>query len=206
MPPPRGSVHHPSKIDKIPYDAPLTFPLPTKEWTESHGGRRNNRTEKLTSKDVPPIDLRGKWILISGANNGIGKEAAFTFAAWGANLVLACREPRASEGHPLKAVEGCIAAARNNGHADSVVEWWRYDATDLASVDALARRWLDTGRVLDVLCNNAGVGASPSLDSSKPWLTGDGFEFVHQVSFESVQTDQHFSGILRTHEIHETRC
>lgn len=174
------SVHQPSEIDKIAYDAPLTFELPTKEWTETRGGRRNNRTQTLTDADVPPVDLTGKWILISGANNGIGKEAALTFASWGANIVLACRDPRSSEGHPLEAVDACKALAKSNGHL-STIEWWKYDATDLSTVDALAQRWLDTGRPLDVLCNNAGVGSSPSMTATVS-LTKDGFEFVHQVS------------------------
>lgn len=168
------------EIDKIPYDAPLSFPEPSKAWTDAMGGRSNNRTETLTESDVPRVNLTGKWIIISGGNNGIGREAALTFAEWGANLVLACREPRSHEYHPLTTVEDCKARANSNGHK-STIEWWQYDAADLASVEALARRWLATDRPLDVLCNNAGVGSSPGGDS-KVFLTKDGFEFVHQVS------------------------
>ena len=93
-----------SNLERIAYDAPLTFQLPTQAWTSAMGGRPNNRTETLTERDVPPVDLTGKWILISGANNGIGKEAAITFASWGADLVLACREPRSNECHPMDVV------------------------------------------------------------------------------------------------------
>lgn len=171
----------PGEIDKIPYDAPLSFDLPAKEWTEAKGGRPNNRTETLTEADVPPVDLTGKWILISGANNGIGKEAALTFASWGANLILACKDPRATEGHPLEAVDGCKARAKANGHA-STIEWWKYDAADLASVEALAQRWLDTGRPLDILCNNAGVASTPAGNNTV-FKTKDGFEFIFQVSW-----------------------
>ena len=143
------------------------------------GGRPNNRTETLTEKDVPPIDLTDKWVLISGANNGIGKEAAITFASWGANLILACREPASHEGHPIDAVEQCKAAAKANRHI-SDIEWWKLDCADLASVEALAKRWLDTGRPLDILCNNAGVGSSPGGENTV-FKTKDGFEFIHQV-------------------------
>lgn len=169
-----------SEIDKIPYDAPLSFELPSKQWTAAKGGAPNNRTETLTETDVPPIDLTGKWILISGANNGIGKEAALTFASWGANIVLACRDPRPSEGHPLDAVDACKALAQSKGHK-STIEWWKYDAADLSTVDALAKRWLDSGRPLDILCNNAGVGSTPG-GTSQVYKTKDGFEYIHQVS------------------------
>jgi len=52
---------------------------------------RGTNTTFLTDQHVPGADLRGKWIIISGSNNGVGFEAAKPFAAWGANLILACR-------------------------------------------------------------------------------------------------------------------
>lgn len=175
-----SSFDIPGEIDKIAYDAPLSFAPPAKEWTEAMGGKAQNRTETLTEVDVPPIDLTGKWVLISGANNGIGKEAALTFASWGANLILACKDPRPTEGHPLVAVDECKALAKANGHV-STIEWWKYDAADLTSVEALARRWVDTGRPLEILCNNAGVASTPAGNNAV-FKTKDGFEFIFQVS------------------------
>ncbi|KAB8229877.1 uncharacterized protein BDW43DRAFT_314525 [Aspergillus alliaceus] len=61
----------------------------------------------LTDQNVPGADLKGKWIVITGANNGVRLEAAKSFAAWGANLTLACREPSAWELHPSVAMEEC---------------------------------------------------------------------------------------------------
>ena len=184
----------PTALDNIAYDAPLSLPPPPKTWTDAMGGRANNRTDKLIyGRDVPIVDLTGKWIIISGANNGIGREAALTFASWGANLVLACRDPTATkshEGHPAEVVEECRALAREKASSDgrekeSVIEWWQIDMVDLGSVEAFGRRWLETGSTLDVLCNNAGVGSSPGGEE-KVYLTKDGFEFVHQVSMMSM--------------------
>lgn len=173
----------PGEVDKVPYDAPLSFAPPAKAWTDAMGGKPNNRTDILTDKDVPSVDLTGKWVLISGANNGIGKEAAITFASWGANLILACRDPAPHEGHPMDAVDQCEAAAKANGHV-SDVEWWKLDCADLASVEALATRWLDTGRPLDILCNNAGIGSSPG-GGREVFKTKDGFEIIHQINLLS---------------------
>jgi NAD(P)-dependent dehydrogenase (short-subunit alcohol dehydrogenase family) len=102
------------------------------------------------------VDLTGKWIVISGSNNGIGREAALQFAAWGGNLILACRDPPPRETHPTKVVEECKEKAKEAGHTDTTIEWWELDCAKLGSVEAFAKRWLDTGRALDILCNNAG--------------------------------------------------
>jgi NAD(P)-dependent dehydrogenase (short-subunit alcohol dehydrogenase family) len=129
-------------------------------------------------------DLRGKWVLITGANNGIGREAAIKFAEWGASIILACREPPSYETHPEKVVEECKAAAAAvtaNHDAAQIFEWWEVDMADFSSVEALAARWNEIGRPLDLLVNNAGIaGTGPP-----PRLTKDGFELLHQVNFLS---------------------
>ncbi|KJX95935.1 hypothetical protein TI39_contig853g00002 [Zymoseptoria brevis] len=171
----------PAEIDLIPYDAPLSITEPTKAWLNSHGGSlRSEYRNTLPESTVPGCDLTNKWIIISGSNNGIGRDAALSFAKWGANLILACRDPPPHETHPTAVVEECLKVAKEAGHV-SEIEWWELDNADLKSVESFAKRWLDTGRGLDVLCNNAGMGGSPG--GSDAFLTKDGFEIVHQVNF-----------------------
>jgi len=167
----------PIDINTIPLTAPLSIPEPPSSWI-SQQNRKGADGQRLT---VPKADLSGKWVLISGANNGIGRYAAIQLAAWGANLVLACRNPPPHETHPDAVVEECKAAAKKEGYVDTEIEWWEVDYTKLNTVDALAQRWLATGRPLDILCNNAGMGGSPT--GSTPFKTGDGFEIIHQVNF-----------------------
>ncbi|KAK2861372.1 hypothetical protein FQN49_004273 [Arthroderma sp. PD_2] len=128
---------------------------------------------------VPEIDLRDKWVMISGSNNGIGREAAIQFAKWGANLILACRQPPSHETHPEQVVEECKAAGVLR--ESQVVEWWECDMADLSSVEALAKRWNDSGKPLDILANNAGIPQG----TGKVILTIDGFELLHQVNLLS---------------------
>jgi len=66
----------------------------------------------------------------------------------GANLCLACRNPPPTEPHPEEVVEECKANAKMAGHVASEIEWWELDMSSLASVEAFAHRWLDTGRPL----------------------------------------------------------
>jgi len=54
--------------------------------------------------------------------------------------------------------------------------------TKLSTIEAFAKRWNDTGRPLDILCNNAGMGGNPG-GLATTLMTTDGFEFVHQVNF-----------------------
>jgi NAD(P)-dependent dehydrogenase (short-subunit alcohol dehydrogenase family) len=131
----------------------------------------------LTDQHVPCADLRGKWIVITGSNNGIGFEAAKSFAAWGANLILACREPPEWELQPQAAVKECKDIAETEGFS-STIEWWEVDMADLSSVESFCQRWLESDRALDILCNNAGIAPT-----AKDRMTVDGFQLVHQVSF-----------------------
>lgn len=131
---------------------------------------------------LPEVDLSGEWILISGGNSGIGREAALQFAKWGASIVLACRpNPPPREPHPEAVVDELKSAAKGAGKTDSVFENWDVDMASVASVQALAKRWLDTRRPLDILCNNAGISST----LNKRIITADGFELLHQVNFLS---------------------
>lgn len=168
--------------NRIPEDKPTATPNPSLFWRYwmCYGGTNG---KILTEKDVPVRDLTGKWVLISGANSGIGEEAAKFLARCGANIVLACRIAP-SEKHPGDVVDECKALAKAAGHEKSTIEFWEVDMTKLSTVDALAQRWIDSGRPLDILCNNAGMGSNPG-GITKTLKTGDGFEFVHQVNFIS---------------------
>ncbi len=112
-----------------------------------------------TDADIP--SQAGKTIVVTGANSGIGLEAARALAAKGAHVVLACRD----------AVRGRRAAdAIKSEHASAAVTVMELDLADLASI----RRFADAVRsrypALHALCNNAGVMAIPYR------MTADGFE------------------------------
>ncbi|KAL2815111.1 hypothetical protein BJX63DRAFT_442113 [Aspergillus granulosus] len=156
-------------------------------WWRVWNGLRGTNTTTLTEKDVPVPDLTGKWIIISGSNNGVGFEAAKKFAKAGANLILACRDPPPTEQHPNAAVAECKELASSASH-ESIIEWWEIDMADLSSVESFAQRWLATELPLDILCNNAGMPPTPV-----PVRTKDALEILHQVNF--------LSHVLLTHRL-----
>src|SRR5690606_36135625 len=103
----------------------------------------------------------GKTVIITGANSGIGLEAAKVLAGKGMRLVLAVR-------NETKGAEARTEILSLHREAD--VEIRRLDVADLSSVRAFADGILRDFTKLDVLINNAGVMIPPY---SK---TKDGFE------------------------------
>lgn len=112
-----------------------------------------------TENDI--ADLSGKTFIVTGANSGIGFEAARALAEKGGTVVLACRSPE----------KGRAAADRIRlVHSGAKVEVGELDVASLASVRAFAERFLREHARLDALVNNAGVMAIPRGE------TVDGFE------------------------------
>ncbi len=110
--------------------------------------------------EVP--DQTGKYVVVTGANSGTGKEAARRLAAAGARVVMAVRTVAKGE-----AARAEILA----DHPEALLEVRRLDLADLGSVRAFADALVADGVPLDVLVNNAGVMNPPDR-----MLTADGFE------------------------------
>ena len=103
-----------------------------------------------TNSDIP--DQAGKTVVITGANSGIGFEAARVLAARGARLVLAVRRPAAGE-------EAANLIQTEVEPVDITIE--ECDLADLASVERCAGRIADNVGPVNVLINNAGIMAVP---------------------------------------------
>jgi retinol dehydrogenase 12 len=108
-------------------------------------------------------DLQGRTFLVTGANSGIGRAMVEALAARGGHVVLAAR----SEERTRPVLDG-IRAQRPS----AAVEFLHVDVSDLASVRRAAATYLATGRPLDVLVNNAGVGGTYGLSA-------DGFDLTY---------------------------
>jgi NAD(P)-dependent dehydrogenase (short-subunit alcohol dehydrogenase family) len=93
------------------------------------------------------MGMQGKVVVITGSNDGIGKETAVGVAAEGATTVLACRNQK-------KADAAAQEVTRRTGNDD--VHVVALDLADLATVRKAATEVLDRWNRLDVLINNAG--------------------------------------------------
>ena len=119
---------------------------------------RSDVITNFTDKDIP--DQTGRTIFVTGANTGIGFEAAKALAGKGARVLLGSRN----------AEKGRAAQARiADAHPGADVELIEIDLADLASVRGAAEIVAREPK-LDVLVNNAGVMWNPKT------ITKDGFE------------------------------
>jgi len=117
------------------------------------------RQRPWTVADVPA--QQGRTAVVTGANTGIGFEAAAVLAQRGAVTILACRDTGKAE----RAVARLSAAA-----PQATVSVVRLDLASLDSVRAAAEQIRASHSRLDLLINNAGLMMPPR------GTTADGFE------------------------------
>ena len=120
---------------------------------------------RWTEDDIP--DQSERTVLITGANSGIGFEAARAMAQHGATVVMGCRnKERAADA--LSSIEAT--------NPTGPVEVLEMDLSDLASVRDAASSFVAKHDRLDILVNNAGLMATPRQ------RTADGFEMQFGVN------------------------
>ena len=116
-------------------------------------------TTKWDATQIP--DLTGKVAIVTGANSGIGFEAARELARKGAQVWMAARNASKNQ-HAYDQILGEIPKAQ--------VQLHKLDLSDLASVDSFVEQFNASQQPLDLLINNAGIMAHPYGQ------TVDGFE------------------------------
>jgi NAD(P)-dependent dehydrogenase (short-subunit alcohol dehydrogenase family) len=125
---------------------------------------RNGQGDRWTEADVPA--QRGRTVVITGANTGLGFETARVLAARGARVVLACRDL----GRAKEAAVRILGRSSQSAATPDDVQAVRLDLASLASVREAADQIGSAYGQVDLLINNAGVMMTPRA------RTTDGFE------------------------------
>src|SRR3954449_380864 len=112
-------------------------------------GYRSTATEVLEG-----IDLSGKLAIVTGGYSGLGLETTRALAGAGAHVVVPARRPE----HAREVLAGIER-----------VEVDELDLGDLDSVRSFAQRFLDSGRAIDILINNAAIMACPETRVGPGW-------------------------------------
>lgn len=120
---------------------------------------------KWTIDNIPCQD--GKTVIITGANSGIGFQAARVLASKGAKVIMACRNDKKAR----------MAAGKISGkHANADLEIMHLDLASLESIRKFTDEFRTRYERLDILINNAGVMASTHK------MTEDGFEWQFAIN------------------------
>lgn len=122
-----------------------------------------------------------KVVLVTGATDGIGKGTACELARMGATVLLHGRDPE-----KLDATHQDISARTGNRQ----LETFKADFAALAEVRRLAEEVISRHRRIDVLINNAGIGAG-KIGSQQRQVSKDGYELRFAVN--------HLAPFLLTH-------
>lgn len=104
---------------------------------------------------VQGMDLSGQNFIVTGGYSGIGIEAVRALAGVGASVTVPARRPDAAK-EALADVAGDVEVAS-------------MDLADLGSVRKFAGDYVSSGRVLNVLINNAGIMACPLSRVGPGW-------------------------------------
>ena len=123
------------------------------------GFARVNNRFMWTADDIP--DQRGRVVVVTGANGGLGLEVARELARKGATVLMAART-QATAKNALEDIEAEVP--------DAALQLYELDLASLDSVRACAAAIRADHRRIDILVNNAGVMGIPRQ------ATADGLE------------------------------
>lgn len=98
--------------------------------------------KSTTEEVIKGINLTGKTVIITGGYAGIGMETTRVLSDAGATIIIPARDIEKA-GRNLKGIKN--------------VEIERMDLSDPDSIDVFVQRFLDSGRPLHLLINNAGI-------------------------------------------------
>ena len=107
------------------------------------------------------VSLKGKTVIVTGANTGLGKEVALDLAKRQARVILACRSRE-------KGQKGADDIRSQVKEAVLVIKC--LDLSSLTSVRDFSAEILNEEERLDVLVNNAGVYMDPPMVKTKAGL------------------------------------
>jgi len=123
-------------------------------------------------------ELDGKVVLLTGATDGLGRALAAELARDGATGLVHGRDP----GRIANTVREVTEAATEAGGGADRVRSYQADLASIAGVRALAEQVIASEPRLDVLVNNAGVGATVPGDGVRQ-ESADGYELRFAVNY-----------------------
>ncbi|KAF7365359.1 hypothetical protein MVEN_00407900 [Mycena venus] len=165
-------------------------------------GKNFWQTQRAKPPAVEKGDLRGKTVIVVGANGGLGFEASKHFARFNpGRLILACRNQSKGQAalERIQEETGCKTG-----------EVWIVDLTEFASVQRFADKFAQDGGRLDILVANAAVILNKYEETKDGWETClQGWRTPHCPRIVVVASDVHYwatieKAVLKTPNVLKT--
>ena len=109
------------------------------------------------------ISLKGKTVLVTGANSGVGFKTAEISAYLGADVILACRSKERAQEARLRLM---------GDYPEAAISVMQLDLASLTSIEAFCEELASSKVDIDAFVNNAGAFRQPGKK------TADGFDLV----------------------------
>jgi NAD(P)-dependent dehydrogenase (short-subunit alcohol dehydrogenase family) len=139
------------------------------------------RGETNHSETMAAISMRGKVVVITGSNSGVGFASAKALALRGAMVVMACRD-KARADAAAEEIEALLQTRRASGEEmEGRVAPMILDLASFESVRAFVAEFTKEYAGPHVLINNAGLNTA---DNPKQF-TEDGFELCWKVRVQT---------------------
>ena len=133
--------------------------------SSSNSNDDDDDEKKRSDVGVQNGKTKKKTCVITGANTGIGYETALAMLQKDYKVIAAVRDVKKME----LARESLMEKLKGTEDVEIVIE--AMDLSDTKSIEAFAKKFMDSDDALDVLINNAGVMATPEMK------TKDNFEY-----------------------------
>jgi retinol dehydrogenase 14 len=130
----------------------------------------NIRGSAMWLADVPTadlsVDMRGKTVVVTGANSGIGVQMSAAFKAMGASVIMVCRSiERGEAALPVVAKLAGDLQLTRQAHGGGSAQVRRMDLASFKSIDAFVEQLVDDGVQVDVLVNNAALANNNDFET-----------------------------------------
>ncbi|KAL8850222.1 MAG: hypothetical protein Q9221_004821 [Calogaya cf. arnoldii] len=124
------------------------------------------------------LDLSGKVIIVTGGNNGLGKESVLQLAKHKPDRIFLAARTLSKAEAAIEEVKSAVPSAN--------ISYLRLDLCSFKSISAAAEEFKSQSPRLDILMNNAGIMATPLVETEEGYESQFGTNHMGHALFTKL--------------------